>query len=117
MKTFLTVLLFSALLAGCETYRDPYAQEHTELRRKLQAIPTGQPISQADADVLASAYWQRFCSRCGAVYPVRDAGDRWAAEVVTGVIPVRTPDILIEKSTGIISSKGRQTVTNWSELW
>ena len=117
MKVLFTVLVFSALLVGCETDRHRYERERAEMRQKIEAIPIGQPVSQTDADVLASAYWRRFCSPCGAVYPVNDAGQSWAAKFVTGVIPGRPRDILIEKATGHISSEGRPTVTDWSELW
>src|SRR5438552_10803775 len=112
MKVLLTVLLFSALLVGCETDRHRYERERAELRQRIEAIPIGQPVSQADADVLASAYWRRFCSPCGAVYPLRDAGQSWVAEFVAGVIPGRPRDILIEKATGHLSSKGRPTMTH-----
>jgi hypothetical protein len=117
MRVAVIILIFSGLLIGCETDTQRYQRERAELRRQIEAIPEGQPVSQVNADILASAYWRHYCSRCGAVYPVRDGGQYWSAHVVAGFIPVDKLDILIEKESGQISSSGRPTVINWSELW
>jgi len=117
VRVVVTFLIFSAFFFGCETDAHRYQRERAELRQRIEAIPLGQPVSQANADILASAYWQRYCSICGAVYPVRDNGQYWAAHVVAGYIAVGKPDILIEKASGQISSSGHPSVTNWSELW
>lgn len=116
MSAAMVFLILLSGLAGCETNAHRYAREREERRERIQAISVGQPVNQADADVLAQAYWRRYFSICGLAYPVRDEGNFWAAHVVAGYIPVDKPDILIEKSTGRISSAGRPTITDWNEL-
>jgi hypothetical protein len=108
--------IFLALLVGCETDAQRYEHEQAKVRCQVEAIPVGQPITQTNADILASTYW-RYCPSCGAVSPVRDGGQYWSAHVVAGILPVDKPDILVEKATGYISWSRGPTITNWSQLW
>jgi len=116
MRMMIAGLMATALLGGCETETHSYAREHEESLLKIKAIPVGQPVDQANADLLAYAYWRRYCPICGVVYPVRDEGRYWAADVYAGYVPTRRPDLLIEKSTGTIFWSRGPTITNWSEL-
>jgi hypothetical protein len=118
MRVHIAILiLFPFLLAGCETETQRYQHEQAEVRRRVEEIPVGQPVSQTNADILVSAYWRRYCPRCGMAFPVRDGGQYWAAHVAVGIIPVDKPDILVEKTTGYVSWTKGPTITNWSQLW
>ncbi len=117
MRVFITLPIFLVLLVGCETDAEHYRCAQEDVRQRIEMIPVGQPVTQTNADFLASTYWRRHCSICGAVYPVRDDGQYWAAHVVAGYFAVDQPDILINKATGYISWTKGPTVTNWSQLW
>lgn len=124
MQVYVILPIFLVLLVGCETEANHnrreahlYGREQAEVQRQIGAIPVGQPVTETNADILVSAYWRHYCSRCGMVSPVRDHGRYWAAPVLAGIVGVPKPDILVEKATGNVSWKNGPTITNWNLLW
>jgi hypothetical protein len=100
----------------------PFPEELPRIRNELETVSVSDGVSRDEANRLAVAYWRRFCSRCGLVEPVRDAGEHWKAQVVTGFIAQRDGKLLIHKTTGEISWKGSHwkntpVITDWSQLW
>jgi hypothetical protein len=99
MPAVVTCLSLLVLLVGCETEADRYAHETAKLRERITAIPAGQPVCQADANLLAAAYWRRTGYTYGTVYPVHDAGTNWAAKMVLGRLPIDPINLLASSPT------------------
>jgi hypothetical protein len=87
------------------------------IRKQLESVSLKESVNEEEANKLANVYWRLFCSNCGIVEPVRDAGEDWKAAVASGFIPTPKGDISIQKNSGKITFSRGPTITNWNEFY
>ena len=81
-----TTALLTLFLSGCAGHRGVTSEQlRMEDRPKLHQIALADGIDQREAQLIAHAYFARFCTmKNGALSPVVDAGKEWVAATAIG---------------------------------
>lgn len=100
MKIIFQLIILAALLLN--TPLSAIGAEVTLANGSLQAVNANDGIDQAEAYVIAEAYFYYQISSCGyAAEPESDVGN-WISKTRIGIVGKSGPPILINKQTGDI---------------
>ena len=119
MKKLISIF-FILSFSGCAPWGPFYYLDQNQIKKvqerrmeRLRSIDLEDGVSQMEASILGNEYFLRYVSSCGITKEAKDALDHWEVWANEGITAVPLKDsINIDKSSGVISMKDKQTVTD-----
>jgi hypothetical protein len=110
----------SVMILSSVVFAEQATIDENEIKRieKLRAITIEDGITVDEAQILSSEYFWKYVSGCGNAGKPIDGDDYWISTAYFGYAgkPLKEK-ILVEKSTGTVSMKGRPTIVNPLKAW
>jgi len=100
----------SLISVGCSSVQPHRRDAHSESAQRAARVVLSDGISRDEAELLATAYFQRYVSGCGGIGALADHGGYWTAQTRIGYAGTPGVPIRVDKRTGAISHDGKPTV-------
>lgn len=82
------------------------AKTEEKMEAEVKGVDLANGVSQEEARVIASAYFNNVVSGCGSISEIRDDGEFWRVSTLVGRGAQPGEDIFVEKVSGKTTSKG-----------